>query len=76
MASIVMSCSVAVPGFRCDKSPMAAGGVTARPRRVVLVRAEAQVINLDVRKTEDKVVDSVVVTELSKPVTAYCRYFN
>ncbi|KAG6500243.1 hypothetical protein ZIOFF_040086 [Zingiber officinale] len=31
-------------------------------------------INPDVRKNEDKVVDSVVVAELTKPLTAYCRY--
>ncbi|GAY41323.1 hypothetical protein CUMW_058570 [Citrus unshiu] len=73
MASIAMSCSAAVPGFRFNKSPMAAGVVTARPRRVVVVRAEGQGINLDIRKTEEKVVDSVVVTDLSKPLTAYCR---
>ncbi|KAF6160378.1 hypothetical protein GIB67_019147 [Kingdonia uniflora] len=35
------------------------------------VRAEA--INPEIRKTEPKVVDSVVITELSKPLTAYCR---
>ncbi|KAL2334514.1 hypothetical protein Fmac_015727 [Flemingia macrophylla] len=44
-----------------------------RARRVVLVKAEAVSINPDIRKTEEKVVDSVVVTELSKPLTAYCR---
>ncbi|KAL0400862.1 UNVERIFIED_CONTAM: CDGSH iron-sulfur domain-containing protein NEET [Sesamum latifolium] len=38
---------------------------------MVLVRAEA--INPDIRKTEDKVVDSVVVADLAKPLTAYCR---
>ena len=71
-----MSYSVAVPGFRFKKLPMAAGVVMARPRRVVVVRAEAQGINLDIRKMEEKVVDSIVVTDLSKPLTAYCRYFN
>ncbi|KAH9658916.1 hypothetical protein KPL70_023667 [Citrus sinensis] len=49
-----------------------AGVVMARPRRVVVVRAEAQGINLDIRKMEEKVVDSIVVTDLSKPLTAYC----
>ncbi|XP_055828758.1 CDGSH iron-sulfur domain-containing protein NEET [Solanum dulcamara] len=44
---------------------------TASPRRVVVVRAEA--INPDIKKDEPKVVDSVLVTELSKPLTAYCR---
>ncbi|KAG5007315.1 hypothetical protein AAZX31_09G137700 [Glycine max] len=47
------------------------GGV--RTRRVVLVKAEAVSINPDIRKSEEKVVDSVVVTELSKPLTPYCR---
>lgn len=41
------------------------------PRRMVVVRAEA--INPDIRKTEEKVVDSVVVTDLAKPLTPYCR---
>lgn len=46
-----------------------------RKRSVVLVKAEtgAVSINPDVRKNEEKVVDSVVVTELSKAVTPYCR---
>ncbi|XP_019149703.1 PREDICTED: CDGSH iron-sulfur domain-containing protein NEET [Ipomoea nil] len=44
---------------------------TKPQRRNVAVRAES--INPDIRKTEDKVVDSVVVTELAKPLTAYCR---
>ncbi|KDO41674.1 hypothetical protein CISIN_1g033632mg [Citrus sinensis] len=68
-----MSCSVAVPGFYFNKFPMVAGVVMARPRRVVVVRAKAQGINLDIRKMEEKVVDSVVVKDLSKPLTAYCR---
>jgi hypothetical protein len=42
-------------------------------RRVVVVRAEGQAINPEIRKSEEKVVDSVVLTELSKPLTAYCR---
>ncbi|KAJ4706155.1 CDGSH iron-sulfur domain-containing protein NEET [Melia azedarach] len=72
MASIASS--VAVPGFCRDKSPMAGvATVAAKPRRMVVVRAEAQGINPDIRKTEEKVVDSVVVAELSKPLTAYCR---
>lgn len=56
------------------------GGVAAsstaasKPRRrMVAVRAEA--INPDIRKTEDKVVDSVAIAEIAKPVTAYCRFF-
>ncbi|KDO41672.1 hypothetical protein CISIN_1g033632mg [Citrus sinensis] len=70
----LMSCSVAVPGFYFNKFPMVAGVVMARPRRVVVVRAKAQGINLDIRKMEEKVVDSVVVKDLSKPLTAYCRF--
>ncbi|KAF5480310.1 hypothetical protein F2P56_001070 [Juglans regia] len=45
----------------------------ARTNRVLVVRAEGQGVNPEIRKSEEKVVDSVVVTELSKPVTAYCR---
>ncbi|CAI8593561.1 unnamed protein product [Vicia faba] len=47
-----------------------------RVRSVVVVKAEAggvSSINPDVRKNEEKVVDSVVLNEVSKPVTAYCR---
>ena len=44
------------------------------PRRMVGVRAEA--INPDIRKTEEKVVDSVLLPEISKPVTAYCRFHS
>ncbi|KAL7003233.1 hypothetical protein U1Q18_004391 [Sarracenia purpurea var. burkii] len=60
--------------------PSRAGGATttlSRPRNaataaaMVVVRAEA--INPEIRKSEAKVVDSVVVSELSKPLTAYCR---
>ncbi|OIW06322.1 hypothetical protein TanjilG_17696 [Lupinus angustifolius] len=49
-------------------------GINGRKQRgVVLVKAEAVSINPDIRKSEGKVVDSVVVTELAKPLTAYCR---
>ncbi|XP_051137978.1 CDGSH iron-sulfur domain-containing protein NEET [Andrographis paniculata] len=40
-------------------------------RRMPAVRAEA--VNPDIRKSEDKVVDSVLVADLAKPVTPYCR---
>ncbi|GLU20966.1 hypothetical protein SLE2022_371380 [Rubroshorea leprosula] len=40
---------------------------TVRPRRMVVVRAEGQTINSEIRKNEEKVVDAVVITELSKP---------
>ncbi|KAJ4953276.1 hypothetical protein NE237_030108 [Protea cynaroides] len=42
-----------------------------RQRHSVVVKAEA--INPEIRKTEEKVVDAVVIEELSKPLTAYCR---
>ncbi|KAE9464947.1 hypothetical protein C3L33_03138, partial [Rhododendron williamsianum] len=54
--------------------PSRAGGAGTQPRprsAAVVVRAEA--INPEIRKSEAKVTDSVVVTELSKPLTAYCR---
>uniref|UniRef100_A0A7C9FAA8 Iron-binding zinc finger CDGSH type domain-containing protein n=1 Tax=Opuntia streptacantha TaxID=393608 RepID=A0A7C9FAA8_OPUST len=41
-------------------------------KRVVVVRAETT-INPEIRKNEEKVVDSVIVTELSKNITPYCR---
>ncbi|CAI0547139.1 unnamed protein product [Linum tenue] len=50
-----------------------AAAVPMRGRRVVSVRAEAQAINPEIRKSEEKVVDSVEVAELAKPLTAYCR---
>ncbi|CAK9311225.1 unnamed protein product [Citrullus colocynthis] len=46
-------------------------------RRMVVVRAEGgsggEPINPAIRKAEDKVVDSVVIDQLSKPLTPYCR---
>ncbi|CAI9092112.1 OLC1v1027276C4 [Oldenlandia corymbosa var. corymbosa] len=65
MASMAM----AQVGFSFGRAP--SSSVSVKPRRMVVVRAET--INPDIRKTEDKVVDSVVVTELAKPLTAYCR---
>lgn len=40
------------------------------------MRAEAGVggINPSIRKEEEKVVDTVLAGELSKPLTPYCRY--
>ncbi|KAJ6764473.1 CDGSH IRON-SULFUR DOMAIN-CONTAINING PROTEIN 1 [Salix koriyanagi] len=68
--------SVSSAGFCYSKSRT--GGVrpniaAATPRSLVVVRAEAQAINPEIRKTEEKVVDSLMVAELSKPLTAYCR---
>ncbi|GAV61856.1 zf-CDGSH domain-containing protein [Cephalotus follicularis] len=73
MASMVSTLGA---GFCYGKSPLGIQkpiAVAVRPKRLVLVKAEAQAINPEIRKTEAKVVDSVVVTELSKPLTAYCR---
>ncbi|EOA14259.1 hypothetical protein CARUB_v10027417mg [Capsella rubella] len=51
-----------------------AGEVGRKKQRVVVVRAEGGGgINPEIRKNEEKVVDSVVVTELSKNITPYCR---
>ncbi|RAL51383.1 unnamed protein product [Cuscuta campestris] len=66
MATI--GCCYASPIVR-QATPLTA---TNPRRRMVAVRAEG-IINPGIRKTEDKVVDSVVVTELAKPLTAYCR---
>ncbi|KAG6747427.1 hypothetical protein POTOM_049831 [Populus tomentosa] len=77
MSMTVASTSTAAgASFRYSKSRT--GGVrpniaAVRPRSLVVVRAEAQSINPEIRKSEEKVVDSVVVAELSKPLTAYCR---
>jgi hypothetical protein len=44
---------------------------------VVGVRAEGEtqqvILNPGIKKDVDKVVDTVVASELSKPMTAYCR---
>lgn len=74
----VGQCVSTTLGLRLNRSPgVGFASINARPRHrrseTVVVRAEAQTINLEIRKTEEKVVDSVVVTELSKPLTAYCR---
>ncbi|TYK20722.1 CDGSH iron-sulfur domain-containing protein NEET [Cucumis melo var. makuwa] len=48
-------------------------------RRTVVVRAEGssgEHINPAIRKSEEKVVDSVLIAELSKPLTPYCRFFS
>lgn len=45
--------------------------------RSVVVKAETggvSSINPDIRKNEEKVVDAVVLSEVSKAVTPYCRY--
>ncbi|XP_057952181.1 CDGSH iron-sulfur domain-containing protein NEET [Malania oleifera] len=55
----------------CPCSFSATSGAARRRRAVGVVRAEG--INPEIRKSEEKVVDSVIVSELSKPLTAYCR---
>lgn len=51
-------------------------GEVGRKQQRMVVRAEGGGggINPEIRKNEDKVVDSVVVTELSKNITPYCRF--
>ncbi|KAL6580468.1 hypothetical protein OROMI_008492 [Orobanche minor] len=62
-------CNVYAAGISYGKP--ASSGVAEKSRGMVAVRAEA--INPNIRKTEEKVVDSVVATELTKPLTPYCR---
>ncbi|KAI5670178.1 hypothetical protein M9H77_10542 [Catharanthus roseus] len=60
-------------GARPSLSSSSVSAVVLRPRRRMVVKAAAEGINPEIRKTEAKVVDTVVVTELSKPLTPYCR---
>ncbi|XP_040382035.1 CDGSH iron-sulfur domain-containing protein NEET [Oryza brachyantha] len=55
--------------------PAATPGRVRARRGLVAVRAEAGVggINPSIRKEEEKVVDTVLAGELSKPLTPYCR---
>lgn len=51
-------------------------GIGKKVRSVVVVKAETggvSSINPDIRKNEEKVVDAVVLSEVSKAVTPYCR---
>lgn len=60
------------PSFEAlKKQKMIPAAATARSQSFV-VKAEGG-INPEIRKSEAKVVDNVVVSELSKPLTAYCR---
>ncbi|CAI5930603.1 unnamed protein product [Closterium sp. NIES-64] len=60
-------------------APAAAVGFGVKTSRRVSVRAEAAkgevavVINPAIQKDVEKVADTVVVGDLAKPVTAYCR---
>ncbi|GAB4858712.1 hypothetical protein Ancab_010185 [Ancistrocladus abbreviatus] len=58
-------------GSQFASCPSSYSHSTSRKKMMGVVRAEA--VNPEIRKSEEKVVDTVVVTELSKPVTAYCR---
>ncbi|XP_059306860.1 CDGSH iron-sulfur domain-containing protein NEET-like [Lycium ferocissimum] len=49
----------------------ALSSLTARPRRMMVVRAET--VNPDIKKDKAELVHSIDVTDLSKPQTAYCR---
>lgn len=63
----------ALPTTRPPHVNFTLGGMPRR--RMVVVRAEGgEAINPAIRKSEDKVVDSVVVADLAKPLTPYCRY--
>ncbi|XP_028070010.1 CDGSH iron-sulfur domain-containing protein NEET [Camellia sinensis] len=48
------------------KKPSRVGGAVTHRRQRAVVRAES--INPEIRKSEEKVVDSVIVSELSKPL--------
>ena len=54
------------------------GETGRKQQRMAVVRAEGGGggINPEIRKNEEKVVDSVVVTELSKNITPYCRFLS
>ncbi|KAI3982541.1 hypothetical protein MKX01_031280 [Papaver californicum] len=72
------SAMVNVFGARVSYSPsqmkyVMTRSVSTTTTKVNSVSIRAEVINPEIRKTEDKVVDSIVVSELSKPLTAYCR---
>lgn len=76
--------AVAVGGARVSYSPVAVGKSGYRgaeichpslsvKKRNLTVRAAGVIINPSIRKEEAKVVDAVEVSELEKPLTAYCR---
>ncbi|XAR66176.1 hypothetical protein NMG60_11012298 [Bertholletia excelsa] len=73
MASVasMVSAGFSYGGLGLKSSRIAGTPPPMRRRSMAVVRAEA--VNLEIRKTEDKVVDTVVVAEISKPTTAYCR---
>lgn len=75
MASVVTTLSY-INGFCCTKPSFGfvsyPSSSSQQKKRMVVVKAET--INPEIRKTEEKVVDSVVVTELSKNITPYCRF--
>ncbi|CAN6466488.1 unnamed protein product [Victoria cruziana] len=71
--SLGLGSVVSLPSTGRPATHRAGVGRSRGASRLVMVRAEAQGINPEIRKNEEKVVDSVQVSDLSKPVTAYCR---
>ncbi|XP_038876467.1 CDGSH iron-sulfur domain-containing protein NEET [Benincasa hispida] len=74
MASIV---AISLPSsLSITSRPPHSNFIGSGRRSTVVVRAQGsggEPINPAIRKTEDKVVDSVLIAELSKPLTPYCR---
>jgi len=76
MASVVSMVGINVfCGTKHSMGQFSSSSQRINSKRVVVVRAETT-INPGIRKNEEKVVDSVIVTELSKNITPYCRFFN
>lgn len=73
--------STAFQGAAAAPRPASRAWTAQSQRRVsgvVGVRAEGEttqqvILNPGIKKDVDKVVDTVVASELSKPMTAYCR---
>ena len=78
MASSVSAAMAAT--FSYSPSSHSLGKVAQKPRlhlrRSAVASPRAETVNPAIRKEEAKVVDTVLVPELSKPLTAYCRYKN
>ncbi|XP_052186080.1 CDGSH iron-sulfur domain-containing protein NEET [Diospyros lotus] len=77
MASLVsmVGAGFSYGGLALKPSRAGGGAGQRRPAVAAVVRAEAGngAINPAIRKTEEKVVDVVPLSELAKPQTAYCR---
>ena len=70
---MAFSVSMLKPSLIGSAEPFTKYNSLQHRKRMVVVRAET--INPEIRKTEEKVVDSVIITELSKNITPYCRFF-